>query len=84
MTAEDRADHYRAVAEHRDQAVEHPGRAQIEAARAAQARIDEERAETSRGTPVTMGGAERSAEAEHSPEAEAEAEANSERKRTAA
>lgn len=71
-TTEDRADHYRAIAEHREQAVEHPGRAQIEAARAAQARIDQERAEAKLGEPpVTMGGAERTPEAEHSSEAEA-------------
>ena len=72
-TAGDRAAHFRAVAQHREQAVEHPGRTQIEAARAAQARIDQERAEQKAGEPpVTMGGTERTAEAQHSREVEAD------------
>lgn len=41
----DRDEHYRKVADHRAQAVEQPGRATIEAAREAQARIDRRRAE---------------------------------------
>lgn len=41
----ERAEHYRQVAEHRDQAVEHAGRAMIEEAKAAQARMDQRRAE---------------------------------------
>ena len=79
VTAEDRADHYRAIAEHRDQAVEHPGRAgveaaraNIEAARATQARIDAERAETERGEhPFNMGGPQAEPEAQREAETEA-------------
>jgi conjugative relaxase-like TrwC/TraI family protein len=40
-----RDEHYRKVADHRAQAVEQPGRAAIEEAREAQARIDQQRAE---------------------------------------
>ena len=75
VTAEDRADHYRAVAEHRERAVEHPGRAEslrstIESIRASQARINEERAEYKRGEhPFTRREPEHQAEAEHAPEA---------------
>jgi hypothetical protein len=77
VTAEDRADRFRAVAEHRERAVEHPGRAAsfrstIESIRASQARIDEERAEAERGeVPFNMGGPQ-------APEAEAQREAETE------
>ena len=68
----DRADHFRQVAEHRDRAVEHPGRAQIEAARQAQARLDQERAEARAAEPApTSPAAGRQAQAQ--PEAEPEA-----------
>ena len=77
VTAEDRAGHYRAIAEHRERAVEHPGRAHIEAARrdleaaeTAQARIDQARAEEAAGEPVaTMGGAQCEAEGQAEREA---------------
>ena len=74
-SAEDRAEHFREVAEHRERAVEHPGRAEslrstIEAIRASQARINEERAEYERGEhPFTHREPEPQAEAERSPEA---------------
>ena len=67
MTGEDRAGHYRAIAAHRDQAVEHPGRARanLDAIKAAQARLDADRAEAEAGEPVpTMGGPQGEAEAE--------------------
>ena len=73
-TAEDRAEHFREIAEHREKAVEHPGRAEslrstIEAIRASQARINEERAEYERGEhPVTHREPGHQAEAERSPE----------------
>jgi len=70
-------DHYRAVAEHRERAVEHPGRGEnlqavIESIRASQARIKEERAEYERGErPFNMGGPQREAEAQREAETEA-------------
>jgi conjugative relaxase-like TrwC/TraI family protein len=65
----ERAEHFRQVAEHRERAVEHPGRAEIEAAREAQARVDAERAERKLAEPVPHG---------HDRQAEAEAEADAE------
>jgi hypothetical protein len=76
VTAAARADHFRAIANHRDQAVEHHGRAAIEAARAAQAVIDRERAEYEAGErPINMGVDRAAAEAEAQAEREAAAEA---------
>ena len=75
VTAEDRAEHFKAVAEHRERAVEHPGRAEnlratIESIRASQARINQERAEYERGEhPISHREPEHQAEAEHAPEA---------------
>ena len=77
VTAEDRADHFREVAEHRERAVEHPGRDEslrstIESIRASQARINEERAEAEAGeVPFNMGGPQAEAEAEREAETEA-------------
>jgi hypothetical protein len=56
-----RAERFRQLAEHRDRAVERPGRAEIEAAREAQARISREQA--TEQAPIARA-AEREAEAE--------------------
>ena len=74
VMAEDRADHFRAVAEHRERAVEHPGRAgslrsTIESIRASQARINEERTEAEAGEhPFTYREPEPQTGAEHQAE----------------
>jgi hypothetical protein len=75
--AESRAERFQEIADHRERAVEHSGRAErgdvraaIEAARASQARINEERAEAEAGEhPAGGPAAAPSAEAELSAEA---------------
>ena len=84
-TAAARAGHYRAVAEHRERAVEHPGRAQVEAARAdieaaeaAQARINQDRAEAEAGDRPFNSQVDREAQAQAGRQAEAQREAATE------
>jgi hypothetical protein len=72
ISADERAERFRKVAEHRERAVEHPGRAEIEAARLSQVTIDRERAETQRAEPApTSPAGERHAEASAQAEPEA-------------